>query len=104
MPRNRRDPHFRPRRRLYLAEWLEALDIQPKTLAADSGVSPAYISELMSDKKKNPSYNMLADISDALGIEMGMLRQPPPSPDVLRQMRGVSPALISRLSNRHADS
>lgn len=97
MPPKTARPPRKPPAALYIGEWMARLGIRPVELAKGTGLTESYISELVSRKKDNPSFNAIADIADYLGVTISDLRRPPPSAAVLG---GLSAEAIARLKPR----
>jgi len=85
---------------LHLGAWLRALEVKPSQVVKDTGINFGYLSELISGKKKNPSFQKLTMIADYLGIEVGELRKAPPAADVLKQISSFSPSALQKLAKR----
>lgn len=89
----------RPRRRepvkartLYLGPWLAVLGRKPGEVAKAIGCNEGYMSLLVSGKKKrNPSAELILDISDELGVSVNALYAPPPARDVAGEAGKLSP-------------
>jgi transcriptional regulator with XRE-family HTH domain len=93
-PHIRRPPQIAP---LYLGQWLARLGIKPVELCRGTGLTDAYVSELISGKKINPSFNAIRDIADFLGVRIDELRRPPPPDDAVQSVGGLSPSTLDRL-------
>lgn len=83
--------------RLYLAEWLRAVDIRPAKLAAATEINEGYLSQLRNGKKTNPGRDVLKAIAAELGIDWKLLYEPPPNQSALDQLRKYGSAVIERL-------
>lgn len=86
--------------KIHLSEWMAALGARPTDVAAETGLSIGYISEIASGKKKSPSFNIMVDIARALGIPVGALLMPPPPRATIDATADLPPELLSRLRNR----
>jgi transcriptional regulator with XRE-family HTH domain len=76
---SRRSPtRKRELRKLYIGPWLARCGKKQSEAAAHLGVTATYISELVSNTKKNPEHGLLYDLSIWLGITMNDLYKPPP--------------------------
>lgn len=82
---------------LYIGEWIEALELQPRAIAAKAKISEPYLNQLIHRKKDNPSLKMLIKIADAIGIGLRDLQMPPPSPEVLKALKVIPADQIERL-------
>jgi len=88
---------FRP---LFIGEWIARSEKQPRDIAVAVGVTEAYMSELISGRKKNPSAQLLLAISEELGVTVNDLYRKPPSAATLEKLGNLSPidaALLSRM-------
>lgn len=65
--------------RLYIGEWIKALGDAPTAVATCLKLNPGYLSQLINNKKKNPSYWVLCEVADHLKIPVDYLRKPPPA-------------------------
>lgn len=80
----------KPRRRepvrartLYLGPWLAVLGRKPSEVARAIGCNEGYMSLLISGKqRRNPSAELVLDLSDELGVSVNALYSPPPARDV----------------------
>ena len=83
---------------LYVGQWIRALGKTPAEVSKGAPVNEGYLSSVISGSKKNPSEAWLGDVAAFLGIPTHLLRQPPPDPDMLQQLRGIDPAILGRLA------
>lgn len=91
----------KPRIRLFIKEWMEAIGMTQTEVAKAAGISAAYLSEIIGPKQKMPTIPTLRDIADALGLPMQRLFEPPPSRETVRSMADIDPVTLARLlSNR----
>lgn len=86
---------FRP---LYVGEWVAQSRRQQEEIAEAAGITDAYLSELMSGKKKNPSAHVLRSLSDVLGITINDFYRKPPTSAQLDRLKNLSPADAATLS------
>jgi transcriptional regulator with XRE-family HTH domain len=112
-------PPQKPRRRepvkartLYLGPWLAVLGRKPGEVAKAVGCNEGYMSLLVSGKqKRNPSAELILDISDELGVSVNALYAPPPARDVAgeagklssRQWAAFLEVLAMRPNRTHQD-
>jgi transcriptional regulator with XRE-family HTH domain len=96
----RLDRHRRPPE-LHIGQWLTRLGVKPVELAREVEITESYVSELISNRKKNPSFNVLSDIADYLGVPLDALRRPPPSVEAIDAVGGLPPATIERMKARN---
>lgn len=90
----------RKQRYLHLGAWLIRLGRTQAEAAEVAGVKPGYISELVSNKKQNPSQGVLLDISEWLGLTVNDLYTAPPPMDAVEahgQMPASQQAALGRL-------
>lgn len=92
---------FRP---LFVGEWVARFLVQTgrqqEDIAEAVGITDAYLSELMSGKKKNPSAHVLRALSEELGITINDFYRKPPSQAQLDRLKNLSPgdaATLTRL-------
>ena len=90
--------------RLYIGEWIEVLELQPRAIATQAGVSEPYLNQLIHRKKTNPSPKILARIAGAMGLTFADLWKPPPSKNILKTIQGMSDEQIARLRDRKVAS
>lgn len=89
---------------LYIGEWITALDLRPRAVAAAAGVSEPYLNQLIHRKKDNPSLKLLVKISTAMGITLRDLQSPPPKPEILRAIQDMPADQVLRLRQRQKAS
>jgi transcriptional regulator with XRE-family HTH domain len=63
-----------------------------------TGINEGYLSELISGAKKNPSFEILNQIADFLGIPVNYFNRPPPDRDFIAEAAGLDPRVIARLT------
>lgn len=92
---------FRP---LFVGEWVAQFisqsGRQQEDIADAVGITDAYLSELMSGKKKNPSAHVLLALSEELGITINDFYRKPPTAAQMDKLKNLSPsdaAVLSRL-------
>lgn len=100
MPAKRRIVRKKPPRKLYLGAWLLRLGYKRNEVFREAGITETYLSELISNKKKNPSVDILLDISEFIGVPVNNLYFPPPTSTVAFAMQGLSQEAQARLSSR----
>lgn len=86
---------FRP---LYVGEWVAQSRRQQEDIAEEAGITDAYLSELMSGKKKNPSAHVLRSLSEVLGVTVNDFYRKPPSSAQLDRLKNLSPADAAMLT------
>lgn len=83
-----------------MGEWVAQSGRKQEDIARTVGITDAYLSELISGKKKNPSAHVLMALSEELGITINDFYRKPPSQMQLDRLKNLSPsdaALLSRL-------
>jgi transcriptional regulator with XRE-family HTH domain len=83
---------------LYIGPWLTRLDRRAGEVATKAGIDVAYMSQLISGEKNNPSGDMLMRLSTELGISVNALYSPPPAMDVTDRVRKLRPEQFEALS------
>lgn len=86
-----------PFKKLHLGEWLSRLDRKPREVAEKVGIGEAYMSELISGAKKNPSAQVLLAISEEIGLTVNDLYKVPPSASAIKAAGDLSPSQIAAL-------
>ena len=84
--------------KLYIGEWIKALNLQPRAIAKVAGVSEPYLSQLIRRTKDNPTYKVLFKIATAIGVGVKDLQSPPPSRSVIEEIRKLSRDQLERLT------
>lgn len=87
--------HFRP---LYIGEWALQDRRQQEEIAEATDITDAYLSELMSGRKKNPSVHILRALSRVLGITIDDFYTRPPTSAQMDRLKNLSPAEAATLS------
>lgn len=87
--------HFKP---LYIGEWVAQDRRQQEEIADKADITDAYLSELMSGRKKNPSAHILRALSEVLGITINDFYRKPPSAREMDRLRNISPADAATLA------
>lgn len=91
-------PELEPK--LYIAEWIKALDLQPRAIAKAASVSEPYLNQLIHRTKDNPTYKVLLRIAAAMGVGVKDLQGPPPSRSVIEEIRKLSREQLERLTRQ----
>lgn len=91
--------HFRP---LYLNQWLEALEMDQKTLVERTGLSQSYLSNIGSGRRANHTMQSLQAIAAAMGISFNDLFRPPPSLAAMTELQELSPSAGKALLRAHS--
>jgi transcriptional regulator with XRE-family HTH domain len=76
---------------LYIGPWLTRLNRRAGEVATKAGIDVAYMSQLISGEKNNPSGDMLMRLSTELGISVNALYSPPPAMDVTKRVLQLRP-------------
>lgn len=97
MPRPRQPLRPIPPRRLYLGQWLARLGRKQAECARALDLTPAYISEIVSGKKKNLSPALLLDLSEWLGLTVNDLYRAPPPIEATEAVDKLNPSQLATL-------
>ncbi|XUM21019.1 helix-turn-helix domain-containing protein [Bradyrhizobium oligotrophicum S58] len=100
-PKTTRAAAQRQFRKLYIGEWIRALGMRQVDVVRATGINEGYLSSLISGGKKNPSFEMLNQIADFLGIPISYFNRPPPDREFLAEASGLDPRVLQRLMTRH---
>lgn len=97
-----RKPPTRQFRKLYIGEWIRALGYKQVEVVRKTGINEGYLSSLISGAKKNPSYDMLNQIADFLGVPVSYFNRPPPDRQFIEEAAELDPRVLARLTTpRH---
>lgn len=89
-------------RKLYIGEWIRALGFKQVEVVRATGINEGYLSSLISGARRNPSFDVLNEIADFLGIPVSYFNRPPPDKEFLAEAAGLDPRVLSRLTTaRH---
>lgn len=94
MPRPQPKRQFR---KLYIGEWLARLGHKPVDAANAIGVTEPYMSELISGRKKNPSHQILFDLSEWLGLSVNDFYRAPPDRSTVEAIESLNPSQLATL-------
>jgi transcriptional regulator with XRE-family HTH domain len=94
---NRRTPPEEQIIEVFIGPWLNALGVQPTALATELEINEGYLSQLISRKKRNPSFSLVARIADALGITIDQLRKMPPDQEIIKTIRLLDANVLNRI-------
>ena len=86
--------------RLFIGEWVAAMGRRQNEVADAAGLTDAYLSQLVTGRRKNPSHAVLKAIADELGISTDRLHELPPDDEVVGAIRKLDPAILARLMAR----
>jgi transcriptional regulator with XRE-family HTH domain len=95
-PQKRRPPP-RQFRKLFVGEWIRALNYRQVDVVRATGINEGYLSELISGGKKNPSFQVLSQIADFLGIPVSYFNRPPPDREFIAEAAELDPKVLARL-------
>lgn len=82
---------------LYIGRWIRALGSRPRDVARGIGMNEGYLSELINSRKTNPSPQIQAAIAEFLDIPVDYFKRPPPTPQAIKEIAEIDPAVIERL-------
>jgi transcriptional regulator with XRE-family HTH domain len=85
---------FKP---LHVGEWISRSGRPPREIAEAIGVTEAYLSELISGRKKNPSALVLLALSEELKITVNDLYRRPPTAAEMERLKDLTPAQAALL-------
>ena len=85
--------------KLFIGEWMAALNVRPTDLAKRVGVSKAYISQLAHNPRKAEGLTRKREyaIAAALGITVQLLLHPPPSTVELEHLNRFDQSTLERI-------
>ena len=84
-------------KKLYIGEWMVRLNCSREDMQEAAGIGKAYLSQLISGKKKNPSTAILMSIAAKLGLKLEDLYKPPPPAETIDSLKGLSADVLARL-------
>jgi len=87
-------------RTLHIGLWVAQSGRQQEAIADKVGITDAYLSELISGRKKNPSVHVLRALADELGITINDFFERPPTGPEIDRLRNLSPsdaAILARI-------
>jgi transcriptional regulator with XRE-family HTH domain len=84
-------------RKLYVGEWIRALGLKQVEVVRGTRINEGYLSELVSGKKRNPSYDILCQIADFLGIPVSYFGRPPPDRGFIEEAADLDPKVLAKL-------
>ena len=90
-------PMFRP---LYVGEWITLMKKTREEICESADIEKAYLAQLISGEKKNPSAKVVLGISEALGVTVNDLYKKPPNTRTIDSLRGFSPGAIHFLLDK----
>lgn len=96
----RRTPQ-RQFRKLYIGEWIRALGYKQVDVVRGTGINEGYLSNMISGRKKNPSFDVLNQIAEFLNIPVSYFNRQPPDKEFIAEAAGLDPGVLSRLVVRH---
>lgn len=97
-PRRPARPQGRQPRKLYIGEWIRALNARQIDVVRATGINEGYLSSLISGTRKNPSFEVLNRIADYLEIPVSYFNRPPPDREFIAEASGLDPRVLARLT------
>lgn len=100
MPGKSRTTRAAPQRqfkKLYIGEWIRALGLRQVDVVRGTGINEGYLSSLISGGKKNPSFDLLNQVADFLGIPISYFNRPPPDKEFLAEAAELDPKVLTKL-------
>ena len=87
-------------RALYVGEWITLMKKTREEICEGASIEKAYLAQLISGEKKNPSAKVVLGISEVLGVTVNDLYKKPPNTFVTIDARfaGFSPGVINLTS------
>ncbi len=99
------------RRKFYLGQWIRCLNLKQVEVAEAAKISESYLSQLISNPKKNPKAEVLLAISEFLKLTVNDLYDPPPVKGEMEATQQLSPrqsaalgALLTEMGKRPKSS
>lgn len=86
---------------LYVGEWIAALGLKQKDVAAEAGIGEPHLTNIKTEGRQDPSYSTLFRIADAMGITVDDLRHMPPPISAPSPPHPLSPQAQAALSRRN---
>jgi len=93
----KRHPSQRQFRKLFVGEWIRALGFRQVEVVRATGINEGYLSELISGGKRNPSFDILSQIADFLGIPVSYFNRPPPDREFMKEAAELDPKVLAKL-------
>lgn len=84
-------------RKLFVGEWVRALGIKQVEIVRATGINEGYLSELMNGRKKNPSFAILTQIAEFLGIPVSYFNRAPPDREFIAEAAELDPKVLAKL-------
>lgn len=84
-------------RPLYIGEWIKALGMKQVDVARAAGIGKSYLNLICSRKRKNPAYQIILKIADAMDMSVLDLQTPPPDNEFIEKSKNISPRAMIRL-------
>lgn len=85
---------------IFLGEWIRTLETTPAEVARNTGLSEAYLSQLIDGSKNNPTLQKLSMIVRFLDIPISAIFEPPPDGNLVDRFSKLPPRLVDRLKQR----
>lgn len=101
-PKTRRAAAKSQFRKLFVGEWIRALGFRQVEVVRGTGINEGYLSELISGGKRNPSFEVLNEIAEFLGIPVSYFNRAPPDREFIAEAAEIDPRVLAKLmSPRH---
>ncbi len=73
------------------------MGFSPARVSRETGINEGYISQLISGEKSNPSYGILREIADHIGVPVAIFEKPPPDPKLTGELANLPPSVRDKL-------
>lgn len=84
-------------RKLFVGEWIRALGVRQVEVVRATGINEGYLSELISGNKRNPSFEILNQIAEFLGIPVSYFNRAPPDREFIAEAAELDPKVLAKL-------
>lgn len=84
-------------RKLFIGEWVRALGFRQVEIVRATRINEGYLSELINGNKKNPSFDVLNQIADFLGIPVSYFNRAPPDREFMKEAAELDPKVLAKL-------
>jgi transcriptional regulator with XRE-family HTH domain len=94
-------PPRRPKqfKKLFIGEWIRALGMRQVDIVRGTGINEGYLSSLISGSRSNPSFDVLNQVADFLGIPVSYFNRAPPDREFIAEAKELDPRVLARLMN-----
>ena len=96
-PKARRPAPPKQFKKLFVGEWIRALNFRQIDVVRATGINEGYLSELISGSKRNPSFEKLNQVAEFLGIPVSYFNRAPPDRQFITEAAELDPRVLARL-------